>query len=266
MSLFSSELDRLESALDAATEMASHFDHQSVAVETKSGGSPVTEADHALDELLRNLLPRGNEGWFSEETKDDGKRLQCSRVWVVDPIDGTRDFINGGVEWSISIGLVIDGVAVLGGVSAPRLGVTVLGGPQVGLTRNGAAVAPARKVPLLGARVLASRHEIKKGDWEAFDTEPFSIRPVSSIAWKLAQAAVGDAEATWTLRPKHDWDIAAGVALCEAAGMMVRLSNGRLPQLNTKNALVPGVIAMPHPDTSPAWLPMSQKLLSPPTC
>ena len=87
-----------------------------------------------MDGLLRQMLPRPGEGWLSEETGDDRERLSCARVWVVDPIDGTREFIDGVPEWCVSIGLVEDGIAVAGGILNPATGETVLGGAGLGVT------------------------------------------------------------------------------------------------------------------------------------
>ena len=262
MSRILDDLQRLQAALDAATALASRYDPDRIEVEKKSGGSPVTAADRELDDLLRDMLPQNGEGWFSEETTDDHSRLECRRVWIVDPIDGTRDFVNGGKEWSISIGLVEDGRAILGGVAAPRLDTSVVGGPEVGLLRNGQTVSPRTDVKLHGAKVLASRHEINKGDWARFDGEAFAIRPVSSIAWKLALTAIGEADATWTLRPKHEWDVAAGVALAQAVGMSVHYSDGSPPDFNSPDARIPGLLALPDPSHSPEWAPLEQRLLT----
>ena len=88
--------------------------------EWKGLNDPVTEADRALDEALRKALPRGDEGWFSEETTDDSSRLEHRPLWIVDPLDGTREFVAGVPEWAISIGYVEDGHAIAGGVCNPQ--------------------------------------------------------------------------------------------------------------------------------------------------
>src|SRR5262245_11324494 len=98
-------LKRIDAALDAAAAVALRFSGRSIAVERKQErNDPVTEADRALNETLRGMLPEGNEAWFSEETVDDYSRLDARDVWIVDPLDGTREFVEGIPEWVISIG------------------------------------------------------------------------------------------------------------------------------------------------------------------
>ncbi|MGB5998985.1 MAG: inositol monophosphatase family protein, partial [Thermoanaerobaculia bacterium] len=121
------DLQRIEAALRAAAEALSPFTPGAIAVEMKSGGDPVTEADRRVDEVLRRLLPEEGEGWLSEETVDDLVRLDRERVWVVDPLDGTREFIEGIPEWSVSIGLVEQGQPVAGGIYNPSTDQLVLG-------------------------------------------------------------------------------------------------------------------------------------------
>ena len=86
-------------------------------MEFKAGGDLVTSVDYAVNQCLRELLVRDGDGWLSEETKDDHTRLEARRVWVVDPLDGTREFVAGIPEWCVSIGLVEDGCAVAGGIA-----------------------------------------------------------------------------------------------------------------------------------------------------
>ena len=102
----SSDLIRIKSTLEKANELAKTFSPESVKVADKANNDPVTEADTALNELLLSELVCGDEGWLSEETADDGKRLAKTKVWIVDPIDGTREFIAGLPEWVVSVGLV----------------------------------------------------------------------------------------------------------------------------------------------------------------
>ena len=120
-------LRRIEEALGEAARVLVPFIPGAVAFDDKGGGDPVTAADRALNELLRDLLPRADEGWLSEETVDDLSRLGKRRVWVVDPLDGTREFVAGIPQWSVSIGLVEDGQPVAGGVLNPATGEQFLG-------------------------------------------------------------------------------------------------------------------------------------------
>jgi myo-inositol-1(or 4)-monophosphatase len=212
------DLERVERALDHASRILRGFQPASLAVERKVGGDLVTAADRAVNESLRKSLPGAGEGWLSEETVDDASRLARRRVWVVDPLDGTREFLAGIPEYCISIGLVEEGDAVAGGICNPASGELFVGAVGEGLRLNGRAVRARERRALEGASVLASRSEVGRGEWQRFEDGPFQIRPVGSVAYKLALVAAGLADATWTLTPKHEWDVAAGVALVRAAG------------------------------------------------
>ena len=209
----------------------------------KERGDPVTEADHAADRVLRGILPRPGEGWLSEESADDPSRLDKERVWVVDPIDGTREFVQGLPEWCISIGLVEQGVPVAGGIFNPATDEMVLGALEQGVTLNGEPTGVRDSADLDGITVLASRSETRRGEWERFSGAPFGIRPCGSVAYKMALVAAGRAEATWTLVPKSEWDVAAGTALVRAGGGRVVLADGSEPSFNSRTPVFPNFLA-----------------------
>jgi len=227
------DLLRIAAALDRVAAWLQSRPQDSGAVEFKEGDDPVTATDRGIDALLHEALPVAGEGWLSEETVDDASRLACSRVWVVDPLDGTREFVAGIPEWCVSIGLVEAGEAVAGGVLNPATGQRFLGAVGCGgITLNGQPARPSERTSLVGALVLASRSEVKRGQWERFAAAPFTVKPTGSVAFKLACVAAGLADATWTLVPKHEWDVAAGVALALAAGCSVSMLDGRSPRFN----------------------------------
>jgi myo-inositol-1(or 4)-monophosphatase len=240
---FSSELERIQTALDQAAAVLRRYTPGDIAARRKIGDDPVTEADTTVDMLLRELLPRDGEGWLSEETEDDLARLSCRRVWVVDPLDGTREFVEGIPEWSISVGLVVDGEPVAGGICNPVTGQTVVGAAGMGVRLNGAPAGVSGRRELAGARVLASRSEVKRGEWQGYREGLFSMRPTGSVAYKLAQVAAGLADATWTLTPKHEWDVAAGVALVLAAGGRIITGNPEETRFNRAKPLLTRLIA-----------------------
>src|SRR5271166_3270155 len=120
-------LDRIREALEAAGSTLSPFVPGNVKAEFKSDDDPVTEADRAANRVLREVLVRDGEGGLSEETEDDLERLGKDRVWVVDPLDGTREFVAGIPEWCVSVALVEKGQAVAGGISNPATGEIILG-------------------------------------------------------------------------------------------------------------------------------------------
>src|SRR5712672_3719840 len=147
-------LQRIQAALDASRAIFARFTPGAVATEYKAGHDPVTEADRAVDAVLRQNLLRDGEGWLSEESVDDPVRLQRSRVWVVDPLDGTREFVKGIPEFCVSIGFVEDGRPVAGGIYNPATDETFLGSVDSGVTYNGKPARASLRTSLEGALVL----------------------------------------------------------------------------------------------------------------
>lgn len=236
-------LRRIQTALEAAGEVFRRFTPGEIEAEYKVGHDPVTEVDRQIDTVLRRELLREQEGWLSEEAADDRTRLEKRRVWIVDPLDGTREFVAGIPEFCASVAMVEDGRPVAGGVYNPATNETFLGGLGWGVTYNGKPSQASQRSDLGGALVLASRSEVKRGEWKRFEGAGFQIRPVGSVAYKLALVAAGLADATFTLVPKHEWDVAAGVALVESGGGFVTtLDDGRL-RCNQPDPLLKGLIA-----------------------
>lgn len=237
------DLERIRAALDAARAVFEEFTPGEVEHRRKAGGDPVTEADLRVDALLKETLLRSGEGWLSEETRDDKSRLEHERVWVVDPLDGTKEFVLGLPEWCVSIGLVEGGVPIAGGILNPAANHLVLGAVGLGVTLNGEAASIEEVESLDGISVLASRSEVKRGEWRRFEGAEFDIIPMGSVAYKLARVAAGLNAATWTLVPKNEWDVAAGVALIRAAGGMAYAPGGEVVRFNRRETLLPGLIA-----------------------
>jgi myo-inositol-1(or 4)-monophosphatase len=242
-SSYSDVLERIQAAIEEAKLVFSRYTPGEIAAEYKVGHDPVTQADTELDAVLRKNLLRAGEGWLSEESADDLSRLRRDRVWVVDPLDGTREFVAGIPEFCVSIAFVERGNPVAGGICNPSSGEVFLGSADSGITYNGSPVRASQRLNLQGATVLASRSETKRGEWEAFRSAPFKTQPVGSVAYKLARVAAGLADATFTLSPKHEWDIAAGVALVQSAGGFARPLDQREFRFNRESALLPGMIA-----------------------
>lgn len=236
------DLERIHAALMAASKVLEQFTPGAIDASFKQGDDPLTKADLAVDALLHEILPREGEGWLSEETADDARRLSCRRVWVVDPIDGTREFVEGLPQWCVSIGLVEDGRAIAGGIVNPAADELILGAPDYGVTLNGDAVT-TWPTSLVGGEVLASNSEIKRGEWDRFLDGTFRVVPMGSVAYKLARVGAGLAEATWTLVPKNEWDIAAGVAIVQAAGGFVCRLDRSEPTFNNPSPKYDGLIA-----------------------
>lgn len=241
---YTAELKRIETAVAAGTDALKAFTPGRIASTLKDGGDPVTEADKVLDTILKDALLRDGEGWLSEETVDDQTRLNKARVWIVDPIDGTREFIQGIPEWCISIAYVVNGRPEAAGICNPAAGQTFLGTRDGGVTLNRQPVTIGAKAALSGATVLASRSEIKRGEWNVFEGTGLNIIPAGSVAYKMAAVAAGLYDMTFTLMPKNEWDVAAGWLLVEAAGGIVLDKNGRIRQFNQPDPLLPGCYAM----------------------
>lgn len=237
------DLQRLADALRAADALLGAAAVNALTIEHKQNGDPVTDAEHAVNQLLQRMLVAPGEGWLSEETRDDRDRLTKSRVWIVDPVDGTKELISGIPEWCVSIGLVEDGRAVAGGILNPATGELFIGSLETGLTERPPVRARQAATKPDCHIVLASRSEVKRGEWERFRNAPFTVQPMGSVAYKLALVAGGLADATWTLVAKNEWDVAAGVALVLSAGGSVHTPAGKLPQFNKAEPRFDGLIA-----------------------
>jgi myo-inositol-1(or 4)-monophosphatase len=236
-------LMRIQYALEAAVRAISPFWEGRTQGEYKPENQLVTSADRVANGVLKETLVREREGWLSEESFDDFTRLEKKLVWVVDPIDGTDQFVAGIPEWSISIALIEDGRPIAGGLCNPATKQTFLGSLLTGLTCDGKPCHPTHKEDLEGALILASRSEVERGEWERFKDAPFEVKPMGSIAYKLALVAAGLADATWTFQPRHEWDIAGGVALIRAGGGFVQqLGSADLP-FNNRAPILPNLLA-----------------------
>jgi myo-inositol-1(or 4)-monophosphatase len=244
MSSFQSEtLQRIQSALESARQVFARFTPGEIEAEYKAGLDPVTEADTAVDTLLRQELLHEGEGWLSEETVDDFSRLEKKRVWIVDPLDGTREFVAGIPEFCISVAMVEDGVPVAGGICNPATNEIFLGSLESGVTYNGKPARISQRTTLEGAVILASRSETKRGEWKRFENSSVEVRPMGSVAYKLALVSAGLADITFTLTPKNEWDIAAGAALVASAGGFISTLAGSPLRCNLKSSLLSGLLA-----------------------
>lgn len=236
-------LQRIQTALDAARVVFDRFIPGAVATEYKAGHDPVTEADRAIDAVLRRNLLGDGEGWLSEETADNPSRLNKKRVWIVDPLDGTREFVQGLPEFCVSIGFVENGKPVAGGIYNPATKETFIGAVDIGVLYNGKPAGTSQRTALDGALILASRSEVKRGEWKQFENAPFKVRPVGSVAYKMALVSAGLADATFTLTPKNEWDVAAGAALVLSAGGFVSTLEGSSLRCNNRSPLISGLLA-----------------------
>ncbi len=186
----------------------------------KSKGNPVTLADLESDNHIRAGLAAAfpDDAILSEETVDDPKRVDCCRVWIVDPMDGTKEFTEGIPEFGVSIALVEDGEPVVGVVENPAARTAVWGSRGDGAFRDGERVRVSPVTALDECVVIASRSEIRRGEFDRFEGWFQEIRPVGSIAWKLACVASGEGDFNLSVAPKNEWDVCAGDLLVREAG------------------------------------------------
>jgi myo-inositol-1(or 4)-monophosphatase len=196
------------------------------------------EADAKIKEMLRGGFPE--YGWLSEETADDGARLARDRIWIVDPLDGTKEFIKGVPEFVVAIALVERGVPVLGLTYNPIKDELFWGGRGLGCHQDGSSVRATATTGLADATVLASLSETEGAEWKAYEGR---VKAVGSVAYKLALVAAGQADATFTRMPLSEWDVAAGAALIIGAGGRITDAEGCQLCFNRSVMTIKGVIA-----------------------
>ena len=193
----------------------------------KEGDSPVSEVDLAVDALLRERLEATGLacGWLSEETEDDPARLSAERVWIVDPIDGTRGFLAGLPDWTISVALAEAGRPVLAALHAPATDELFLAAAGGGATRNGVPIVATRGEALAGARVAGPDRRL--GKLAPFDI--IAVPKVHSLALRIARVAQGQLDLALAGPNSHDWDLAAADLLVhEAHGALTTLGGETL--------------------------------------
>ena len=203
----------------------------------KSPGNPVSEVDLAVDQFLQKRLAELDReaGWLSEETADSAERLLLPRVWVVDPIDGTRDFVRGRRGWAISIALVEGGRPLLGVLDAPARDEHWSAAAGGGAIRNGMLIRPSQRTILAGARVPADI--VPK-----IDHDLVTVDKPNSIALRMAMVAAGEADLVATLRWGFEWDIAAAALIAEEAGATVTDARGNTLRYNSTRGDAFGVL------------------------
>jgi len=204
----------------------------------KSPGNPVSDIDLEVNALLHARLSAldPEAGWLSEETADTTARLSCRRLWVVDPIDGTRDYLRGRPGWSVSVALIEDGMPLIGVLDAPARGEiwsAVRGG---GAWRNGVRLQASERTNLIGARVPTDA--LPKADRDLVIVD----KP-NSIALRIAMVAAGEADLVATARWGNEWDIAAAALIASEAGAVITDALGGALVFNTAAAEAFGILA-----------------------
>ncbi len=237
MTKISSHINDILAVIREAGTRIEAVRREGIAVDTKADDSPVTRADREADTLLRQALPRVlPAGWLSEETRDDEARLSDRRVWIVDPLDGTKEFVAGVPEYAVAVALVEQGEPILGVIHNPVTGDAFWAIRGEGAYRNGSPIRVAES-----DLMLASRSEVKRGEFEPFTS--WDVRATGSIAFKLALIAAGEGGATVSRGPKHEWDVCAGAILVAEAGGRVGDAFGGPLRFNQAFPKVKGILA-----------------------
>ena len=223
------DLALLVDAARAAGEIALGFWRAGAEAWDKGGGAgPVSEADLAVNAMLERELraARTDYGWLSEESADDAARLDCERVFIVDPIDGTRAFLNDEGSFAHALAVVENGVPIAAVVHLPALDLTYTATRTGPALLNGAAIAPSAAAQAQGATVLTTKQVEDPSHWrDGVPQFARAFRP--SLAWRLCLVAEGRFDATLSLRPAWEWDIAAASLIAERAGALATDQRGR---------------------------------------
>jgi myo-inositol-1(or 4)-monophosphatase len=212
------DLELLRSGAVAAGIIAASFFRRDLKSWTKDNATPVTEADITVDRYLRAslLAARPDYGWLSEETLDDTLRLESRRVFVVDPIDGTRGFIRGEDSWTISLAVVEDGRAIAGVVYAPVRDELYEASRGGGARLNAAPIVRHR---VDGAPPVIPGPGAVHGELQAAGLDYVRGPYLPSLAYRLVQVATGGLDAVVVRRGASDWDIAGAAAILAETGI-----------------------------------------------
>lgn len=241
------DLSLLLNAALRSGEIATRFNGPETARWDKpDDAGPVTEADLAVNRYLEDHLraARPDYGWLSEESEDDSARLTRERVFVIDPIDGTRSFADGSKTWAHSLAIVEQGRPIAAVVYLPRRDLMFTAARGCGAECNGTPIRIARNTQNPDrARVLSARPTQEPKHWTNGEVPGFERFHRPSLAYRLARVADGSYDAMLTLRPSWEWDIAAGALLIEEAGGALRDRTGRELRFNNAQARLDGVVA-----------------------
>lgn len=236
-----------EAAEEAGALALRYWKHRPSAWEKDGGAGPVSEADLAVNDLLEARLraARPEYGWLSEESLDDPARLQADRIFVVDPIDGTRAFLNEEGGFAHALAVVERGRVVAGVVHLPVLNLHYSATATGPALLNGEPIRPSATAAVDGSTVLTSKLSDDPAQWRG-PVPDYRRSLRTSLAWRLCLVAEGRFDATISLRPAWEWDIAAGSLIAERAGAVASDRLGRAIAFNSPNAQANGLVVAPQ--------------------
>ncbi|WOE75241.1 inositol monophosphatase family protein [Alterisphingorhabdus coralli] len=203
----------------------------------KAPNQPVTESDIAVDRFLRDALGDldPHAGWLSEESHARPAEGRGAGVWIVDPIDGTRDFIRGRPGWALSVAYCVDGQPQLGALYAPARAELWLAEAGSGAQRNGKTIIASRQEALIGARVPTA--QLAK-----VDRALVAVDKPNSIALRMAMVAADEADLVATLRWGHAWDVAAALLIAQESGALCTDALGKAMDFKDSDAPIFGLL------------------------
>ncbi|AFM11034.1 3'(2'),5'-bisphosphate nucleotidase CysQ family protein [Turneriella parva] len=239
---------------EAGEAVMQFYTSQKYSVQHKDPENPVTEADYAAHRVIvgaiKRLFPQdailSEESDSAEETaRMQRDRFERPRVWIIDPIDGTREFIKGRDEFAVSVGLVAGDRAVAGFVFNPAKGYLLSGAEGIGLFLNGEKFTRMPEKPFAPPRIVVSRSEFKAGELKHLENAypKLADYAVGSIAYKLALIADGTYDLAVSVRPKNEWDLAGGAALMNIAGLELADKAGAPMRFNKRALESSGIVA-----------------------
>lgn len=244
------DLSLLIKAAEAAGDIAKgFFQNAPKSWDKADGAGPVTEADIAVNDMLEDRLrsARRDYGWLSEESQDNDARLSKEHVFIIDPIDGTRSFIEGGKTWSHSFAIARSGEVTAAVVYLPMRNMLYTASLGEGAHLNGGRIAASKQAQISEAQVLATKPTLESKHWKAQSAPAFARHHRPSLAYRLALIAEGKFDAMLTLRPSWEWDIAAGALITSEAGGLITDKTGAALRFNGTDPRLNGVVAASAP-------------------
>lgn len=240
------DTELIAQAARAAGEIAlRHFGSDPQTWDKPGSAGPVTEADLEIDAMLGKTLgsARPDYGWLSEETEDGTDRLRAERVFIADPLDGTRAFIEGSDDWGTSIAVAEHGEIIAAAVYLPRHATLFTATRGQGAQRDGTPIRHKPRDSVDGARFLGSKVNLNPRYWQGKSPPDLTQSWRSSIALRLCRVAEGNFDTMFALRPTWEWDIAAGALIAAEAGALATDRNGEPLRFNRPMPQTNGILA-----------------------
>ena len=240
------DLELLTSAARASGDIAKTFFNKDPKTwDKEDGAGPVTEADLAVNTLLEDTLrtARPDYGWLSEESIDTEARQGSEYVFIIDPIDGTRSFIEGSNTWAHSLAIARNGVVTAAVVLLPMRDMLFSASLHGGAHLNGTAITPSPRDGFEKAQILATLASLDPVHWDNETPPEFKRHHRPSLAYRLSLVAQGSFDAMLTLRPSWEWDIAAGALIVSEAGGTISDRTGAALRFNGADPRLDGVVA-----------------------